>query len=452
MKLTAKLIEEISINTRCDTTCDEGYDGVYTDSREVGNNRLFIPLIGEKFDGHNFIQQAIENGAKAALWQKDKKIPSLPENFQLYFVEDTLTSLQALAKKYLQKVNPIVIGVTGSNGKTTTKDIASSIFSMKYKTYKTQGNFNNHIGLPLTILQMPVDCELLILEMGMNHFGEISLLSNISEPNYCIITNIGESHIENLGNREGIAKAKMEIITGMKKDGKLFFDGDEPLLKPYRKQNVVTCGYKSDSDVKITNMTSNENGFTFTINDKPYVFELPLLGRHNLKNASYVIACAKELGFTHEEINQGLKAISITKMRFEKIAGKNGSLIINDAYNASPTSMKAAIETVKELNHFQQKILVLGDMYELGSDEEQLHRSVSHTIRSPITHLFAVGQKGKWIGEQLKEINSSIKVEIILEKENVATKIIPLLNKETVVLIKASRGHKLETVVDALRL
>lgn len=451
MTIPAKLVEEISIKKRGVTSDESYYPGVYTDSREEGHGRLFIPLVGEKFDGHDFIGEAVKKGAKAALWQIDKPIPSVPESFQLYFVRDTLSSLQELAKKYLRFVNPIVIGITGSNGKTTTKDITYSLCSQKFKTHKTEGNFNNHIGLPLTILQMTCDCEVLILEMGMNHFGEISFLSKLSEPDYCIITNIGEAHIENLGSREGIAKAKMEIKDGMKKEGKLFIDGDEPLLLPYRHENCETCGFSEENDWQITDAVSTENGFTFKINHEEAVLNLPLLGKHNLKNASLAIALAKTLGLSDEQIQQGLTNLKLTKMRLEKICGKNGSLIINDAYNASPTSMKAAIATVKELKNYNQKILVLGDMYELGKEEERLHREVAQEITEPITHLFAVGNKGKWIGDELKKMDRPIIVEIVDDKEKVAEKIIPLLNKETVVLVKASRGHQLETVVHALQ-
>ena len=215
---------------------------IMTDSRERVDNGLFIPIIGERFDAHQFIEQAIENGAVAALWDRKKEIPStIPESFVFFFVDDTAQALQQLAKKYRQDVNPIVIGITGSNGKTTTKDLVSSVLATKYRTHRTVGNFNNEIGMPLTILQMKDDTEVLVVEMGMSDFGEIDRLTNIAQPDYAIITNIGESHIEHLGSREGIAKAKLEITNGLKRDGKLLIDGDEKLLDICKeKKNVIS--------------------------------------------------------------------------------------------------------------------------------------------------------------------------------------------------------------------
>lgn len=452
MKISTKLVESISTNQRITNTVHEGYAAVHTDSRKPMNDGLFVPLVGDRFDGHDFLLKAIEQGATAALWQKGRKLPTeLPTTFQVYEVHDTLAGLQQLSKVYLKEVNPIVVGVTGSNGKTTTKDILSSVLSQRFKTYKTQGNFNNHIGLPLTILQMESDCELIILEMGMNHFNEISLLSKLAEPDYTIVTNIGESHIENLGSREGIAKAKMEILDGLKSKGKAFIDGDEPLLKKYYDKNVITCGYENTNQVQISSYQADESGYRFLINEEDFSYRIPLLGKHNVKNAAYAIALASELNFSSEDINIGLGQIALTTMRLEKLRGKNGALIINDAYNASPTSMKAGIEALKELQGYRERILILGDMYELGANEEDLHRSVAEVISSPITHVFAIGEKGKWIGEELqKQDKQNIKIEMIIDKTMAAKKIEPLLNKNCALLIKASRGHKLETIVEEL--
>lgn len=222
MSIAHHLIKSISTHLRLTEDVNALFSSVSIDTRSLQEGALYVPISGERFDGHQFIEKAIEEGAQASIWQKDIPVPaSLPAEFQLYFVEDTLLALQKLAKLYRKEVNPKVIGVTGSNGKTTVKDMLASILSYAGTTYKTQGNYNNHIGLPLTILGMPADCQFLILEMGMSGFGEIHLLSTLSEPDAAIITNIGESHMEQLGSREGIAKAKAEIRDGLVAGGML---------------------------------------------------------------------------------------------------------------------------------------------------------------------------------------------------------------------------------------
>ncbi|WP_216830875.1 UDP-N-acetylmuramoyl-tripeptide--D-alanyl-D-alanine ligase [Alkalihalobacterium elongatum] len=451
MKLLGKLVEEVSDGVRKENI-NMSFTGVYTDSRKPMANGLFIPIVGERFDGHDFLHSAIEKGATASLWQQDKSIPdNLPEDFQLFFVQETLQALQQLAKKYLAFIDPIVVGVTGSNGKTTTKDILDAVLSTSFKTYKTQGNYNNHIGLPLTILGMENDCELLILEMGMSDFGEIELLSNIGEPHFAVVTNIGESHIEQLGSREGIAQAKMEIISGLRDTGKVFVDGDEPLLTPFYRENVSTCGFADTCDTQITDVSSSEYGFTFTLRGQETIYELPLLGRHNIKNATYAIMVGRKLGLTEKSIQSGLKQVNLTGMRLERLQGSNGSTIINDAYNSSPTSMKAAIQAVKELPDFSKRVLILGDMYELGPDEKQLHHSVASAIEKPITHLFTVGEKGQWILDAFNEKNDhTLIVQSFLNKDDVIDSTKRLLDNETIVLIKASRGLQLETITKHL--
>lgn len=452
MKVKDLLVEKIALHKKNDVALDQGYENVYTDSRQEVNNGLFVPIVGERFDGHDFVHQASKNGASGALWQKDKQVPvGLPADFQLYFVEDTLKGLQQLAHLFRKEINPIVIGVTGSNGKTTTKDLVETVLQSSYITFKTQGNFNNHIGLPLTILSMPADCEVLILEMGMNHFHEISLLSKIAEPDFAIVTNIGESHIEQLGSREGIAKAKMEIVDGLRPGGKIIVDGDEPLLEQYMTNDTILCGYSTKNDVQITSIKGSTEGFRFTLNNGDTEYQLPLLGRHNVKNATLALTIARELGVQEERLYNGLKAVRLTGMRLEKQIGKNKALIINDAYNASPTSMIAAIHSVMDLSLYEKKVLILGDMYELGREEEALHRKVASVIQPPITHVFTVGEKGAWIGDELNQLyHNSMEVEVVLKKEDLLNKVIPLLSEKTVVLIKASRGMKLETVVKEL--
>ncbi|MBA2174267.1 UDP-N-acetylmuramoyl-tripeptide--D-alanyl-D-alanine ligase [Halobacillus locisalis] len=421
---------------------------IMTDTRKKAKQSLFIPIIGQSFDAHAFIGEAIRQGATAALWQKDKELPSLvPTDFPVFFVEDTTKALQDLAHFYLRKINPIVVGVTGSNGKTTTKDMVAAVLNKKYRTHKTQGNFNNHIGLPLTVLSMDTKTEALVLEMGMDHAGEISVLSRLAEPGYAIITNIGESHIENLGSREAIAAAKLEITEGL--DGSCIIDGDEPLLqKAKEKEYSISCGFgESCAYVAVVQQLTDEET-VFKVNGELY--KLPMAGRHNVKNASYVIALAQKLGLTKEQIQQGFLEIEVSGMRFEKHTGKEGALIINDAYNASPTSMKAVIEIIRHLTSKSKKVLVLGDMFELGEHSEQLHASVAEAINEDIDVIYTIGEHSRAISDAVKAKALGIETKHFTEKESLSHQIQSILTEETVVLIKASRGMKLEELLDEL--
>ncbi|WP_371809563.1 UDP-N-acetylmuramoyl-tripeptide--D-alanyl-D-alanine ligase [Halobacillus sp. Marseille-Q1614] len=422
---------------------------VMTDTRKEKKQSLFIPLAGENFDAHLFLMDAIKNGAVAALWQKGRELPkAVPTEFPVFFVEDTLQALQETSSFYLKKVNPAVIGVTGSNGKTTTKDLVASVLQVKYRTHKTAGNFNNHIGLPLTILAMPEDTEVAVLEMGMSQAGEISLLSNLARPSYAIITNIGESHIEYLGSREGIAKAKLEILDGWQ-EGAFIFDGDEELLKEYhQKTNAISSGFNSSCRQVIEKIDEQDDDCYFTINQIRY--HLPLSGKHNVKNASYAIALALKLGLTTEEIQKGLKQLELSGMRYEKLEGMHGSLIINDAYNASPTSMKAVIEVILRLKSKQHKVLVLGDMFELGSFSDRLHAGVASAITEDIDAVYTIGEHAAKISEAVQKSQPGIQSRHFTDKQSLSAQVQSDLTPDTVVLIKASRGMKLEELIKDL--
>lgn len=421
---------------------------IMTDTRKKAKQSLFVPIIGESFDAHDFIKQAIEQGATASLWQKDKDLPKLvPTDFPIFFVEDTTTALQQLAKFYLKKVEPIVIGVTGSNGKTTTKDMVAAVLSTQFNTHKTQGNFNNHLGLPLTIMSMESDTEAIVLEMGMDRAGEIALLSRLAEPDYAIITNIGESHIENFGSREGIAKAKLEIREGLKKE--CIMDGDEPLLQDALKEgHTIACGFTKDAEYIAEVIELLDEETTFTVNNDEY--QLPMAGRHNVKNAAFVIALAEKLGISKENIQKGFQQIEVSAMRFEKHEGKQGSLLINDAYNASPTSMKAVIEIIRHLTSKSRKVLVLGDMFELGEKSEELHASVAEVIDGEIDTVFTVGNHSKRISDAVKAKDLEIETAHFTDKNVLSHHIQSILTKDTVVLVKASRGMKLEELLENL--
>ncbi|OZM58504.1 UDP-N-acetylmuramoylalanyl-D-glutamate--2,6-diaminopimelate ligase [Lottiidibacillus patelloidae] len=420
---------------------------VATDTRKPMEKALFIPIVGERFNGHDYLKEAIHQGAVAALWQKDIPIPKfIPTLFPMILVDDTTKATQQLASYLLEKQKPIVVGVTGSNGKTTTKDLLDAVLSEKYTTHKTVGNFNNHLGLPFTVLNMPKECNCIILEMGMDKFGEIQLLSEIAKPDFAIITNIGESHIENLGSREGIAKAKLEITEGLKENGLLIVDGDEPLLRNAYAGETIYCGYKQGNTYELMVKKTDERGISFTCNHQEYI--IPMLGEHNVKNTSLVIALADKLGLSREDIQRGLNKVKVTAMRLQVLPGKNGSLIINDAYNASPTSMKAAVQTLKQLKDYDRKIAVLGDMYELGHDEENLHRSVAEVIEPPVTDVFTVGEKGRWIASELMDKSKNINIVHFPTKEEAIEELNKTLSPQTVILFKASRGLKLETLAE----
>lgn len=423
-------------------------DEVTTDSRVQTNHALFIPLIGENFDGHDHVRQAIDHGAEAVIWKKDKPLPAfITSDFPVFYVDDTLVALQELAHEYRNEINPIVVGITGSNGKTTTKDLVASIVQTTYQTHFTDGNFNNHIGLPLTILGMPRVTEVLILEMGMSDRKEIERLAEIAKPDYAIITNIGESHIEFLGSRQAIAEAKLEILQGLKKDGILIIDGDEELLELIRHdKHVITCGFNVYNDVIIeqVEMDSSQTNFTLA-NDANYT--VPLLGKHHAQNATYAISLGKQLAITEQMIKKGLLNLKSTGMRFELLCGDHGVTIVNDAYNASPTSMRAAIEVIKQMIGYDHKVLILGDIYELGEQSEVLHRSIAKAIEEPITAVFTYGEHAKYIIEEVKKHQPKILCEHFNSSKALLKALQPYLNDRSILLFKASRGMKLEEIV-----
>lgn len=452
MLFTFNWLSSVFSNVKGKMDGDKEVKSFFTDSRIVSEDALFIPLVGEKFDGHEFIMQALENGAIASLWDKSKKLPEgFPEDFLIFYVDDTTKALQHLASCYRDEVNPIVVGITGSNGKTTTKDIVAAIAKEKYKTHYTDGNFNNEFGLPFTILSMERDTEMLVLEMGMSSFGEIELLSNIAKPDFAIITNIGESHIEYLGSREGIAKAKLEIMSGLKKQGKLIIDGDEALLSHVHKnENVLKVGFGENNDFIITNIELLRTETSFTGSDG-IAYSVSLLGAHNAKNAGFGIALGELIGIEKDKIQHALKSLTLTGMRLEMLTGKNGVSIINDAYNASPTSMMAAIQVVQKMNGFSNKVLVLGDIYELGTDSKSLHETVSDVVNGSTSYIYTVGEDSFVIGRKVKKKYPEMVVKHFSKKEDVLKELMQHLNPDTLILFKASRGMKLESIIEEVK-
>ncbi len=446
-------LAECQLNEK--TAKDIVITGVSTDSRTIKRGNLFIPLIGERFDGHDFVYTAVKNGASVALWQKDKVVPDdllIPA----IKVPNTLTALQQLAKCYREKIDPIVVGITGSNGKTTTKDLTASVLSTKYSVHKTSGNLNNHIGVPLTLLTMPEDTQVAVIEMGMSNPGEIEILSKLAQPDIAVITNIGESHLEYLQTRKNVAKAKLEIIHGLNPKGLLILNGDEDLLRLLldEKRNIfeiIWVGKESNNQVYPVEINRSEREDThFIVNDQcSYV--LPLLGTHNIINALMAIQVANRLDLTDQEIKIGLADPMMTGMRLEKMIAKNGSIILNDAYNASPTSMEASIHLLATFQEYK-KVAVLGDMLELGEHAKAYHEKIgSICANAKLDLLITTGSYGKWIVEGAT--NSGMKEGMVYyfeELNQIPTFILQQSNADTIVLIKGSRGVHLEKVVKEL--
>jgi len=451
MLFTARWLSALFKESRVNTEKEIEIVEVSTDSRKKMNRALFVPIIGENFDGHDYVLQAVEQGAAAVLWDKKKELPAeLPEDFPVYFTDNTITALQQVAEKYRMEIDPLVIGITGSNGKTTTKDMVRAVVETTYRTHYTKGNLNNHIGLPLTILSMKRDTEVLVLEMGMNQFGEIDILSRLAKPDYAIITNIGESHIEFLGSRKGIAKAKLEILHGLHENGQIIIDGDEKLLaKLHEQNNVITCGYHNTNNKVIEIISMEYNRTDFKIGSSA-LYTIPLLGRHHVHNASFAISLGELLKISQENIQQALKKLSRTSMRFEMLKGANGVSIINDAYNASPTSMKAAIEVVKQMDGFHHKILVLGDILELGAHAEEMHRSIAESITVPITAVFTYGDQAGFISESVVTDNGDIYTRHFTSKEALIQELKNYLQENALLLFKASRGLQFEKLIEEL--
>ena len=420
---------------------------VVIDSRIVKEGDLFIPLRGENSNGHQYVRQAIEDGAVASLWLKDE--PNPPTDLPLIFVEDSELALQQLARAYREEINPVVIGVTGSNGKTSTKDLITATLQPYFKVQKTEGNFNNELGLPLTILNLDEDVEVAVLEMGMSGFGEISFLSKMAKPRFTVITNIGEAHMEALGSREGIARAKFEIIDGLQ-DGVLFYDGDEPLLQPLVEQTDVRAesfGYRERNRHHLVAVEQLEGGTAFRVEGTIHGdFEMNIYGEYQAKNALPALAIGHALGLSIEQMQSALKTAKLTAMRMEPVYLETGALVLNDAYNAAPTSMKAALNFLANYHHREKKWLILGDMLELGEEELTYHADLQEAVKMvKPERVYLVGERMKALAEALLKMCDA---EIVhtLEKDSLKG-LFSESTREHVILLKGSRGMALETLL-----
>ena len=451
MKRTLKEIANW-LTIDCEEFGDAVITGVSIDTRTISPGDLFIPFRGEALNGHKFVEQAFEKGASASFWLKDE--PNPPKNRPLLFVEDAELALQQMARMYRQTHKAKFIGITGSNGKTSSKDIVTSMLSPFYKVQKTMGNFNNQLGLPITILNLDEDTEIAVLEMGMSGFGEIEFLTKLATPHFAVITNIGEAHMQDLGSREGIAKAKFEIVQGLMGEGQLFYDGDEPLLIDLVNQHTdlhaLSFGFNSNNALVAASIETTEKGSQFIVSGQlnGELF-IPILGKHQVKNTLSAMLVGKALGLDEKQIRQGLAQATLTDMRMQLVPTESGVLFINDAYNAAPTSMMAAISFLQSTNLRSDKWLVLGDMLELGKNEKQFHEQIAQVIdESKTSKVLLFGPRMKWLYEKLKDrFLPSHLIYIDDDYGKIVEEIRLHGSVDTVILLKGSRGMKLETIL-----
>ena len=429
-------------------------NNISIDSRKAKLGDVFIAIIGENLDGHKFMQSALDNGCKTFIKNRSNSIKFESSDINLIEVDDTTIALGDIAKYYKEKFVIPYIGVTGSVGKTTTKDMIYAAISNNFDTLKNEGNFNNHIGVPLTLFNLNKKHECAIIEMGMSNFNEIEYLANIVNPKIGVISNIGLSHIENLGSQDGILKAKLEITTNFDENNILIVNGDDEYLSKVCKEdcnyNLKTFGFNSNNDVYCTEYIMSEDSINFKciIGGKEEAIFIPTVGKHNIYNAMAAILVGLTLGMELEDIKLGLRGFTASKMRLD-IFKKNDLTIINDAYNASPDSMKAALDILGRYE--KRRVAILGDMFEMGEHSEYGHRLVGESSINNVDILITIGDMSKFIGDEAKKLGlDNNNIHHFENKELAIESLNNLINKDDVVLVKASRGMKLEQIVEYL--
>ncbi|MCX0387860.1 UDP-N-acetylmuramoyl-tripeptide--D-alanyl-D-alanine ligase [Clostridium perfringens] len=422
---------------------------VSTDTRKIEEGTMFIALKGENFNGNNYVLEAFNKGAKIAIVDEVKcDLNELKEDVALIKVQNTGRALMDLAKFYREKLGLKVVGITGSAGKTSTKDLVAAVLSDKYKVFKTKGNFNNEIGLPLMILELDSTYDVAILEMGMRGLGQIKELAEIASPDLGIITNIGISHIEILKTRENILKAKMEIATFFDKNNTLVVCGNDDFLGslPSAEYKIVKTGVGENFKIGAKNIALEELSSKFTVYDgeKEEEFSLDMPGEHNISNLMLGIAIAKELGVSFEEMKRGLNNIEATSMRLELIK-KDGFSILNDCYNSSPVAVKSAIDVMKNIEG-KRRIAVLGTMRELGDKSEEAHEEIGkYAKENGIEKVLCFGDFSENIKEGYGE-----GCTVYENKEELIKDLLNIICDGDIILVKASRSLKFEEITKAL--
>lgn len=428
------------------------------DTREIKKGDIYLGIKGQRVNGSVFYKQALDNGANGCILQDIEINEEYIEKYKNKFiviVDNVVEAIQKLAKYKRSLYNIPVIGITGSVGKTSTKDLIASVLSTEFNVLKTEGNYNNEIGLPLTILRLK-EHNAMVLEMGMSAFGEISLLTDIAKPTTAVITIIGSSHIGELGSRENILKAKLEILEGLNENGSLIINNDNDLLNIWNKDNKdkhkhITYAIENKSDLNANNVKILDNSSTFEIelNETKYKIEVPVGGKHFVYNSLAAIAVGLEYNISIENIIKGIKTFSLTKRRMEILQTKDNVTIINDSYNASYESIKAALEYLKSTKA-NRKIAVLGDVLELGDFSKQMHENIGkEVIKNNVDILITVGTEAQNINNIVKGKN--IEEYSFETNEEAIKKLKEIAKPKDIILVKASNGMHFEKIVDAIK-
>lgn len=427
---------------------------IVIDSRKANKDNAFVAIIGENLDGHNFINLAIDQGCKTIIKNKNNNVDIDNREVNVIEVENTEIALGDIARFYKEKFEIPFIAVTGSVGKTTTRDMVYSTISTKYNSLKNVGNLNNQFGVPLTLFNLNKEHEAAIIEMGMSNFNEIEYLSNIVKPQIGIISNIGYSHVEHLGSREGIFKAKMEIATNFDESSLLIVNGDDDYLKTLKSKNLVynlkTFGFEKDNDIYCDSYEIMDDSINFVavINGQKEEFFIPTVGKHNIYNAMAAILVGINLNMTLDEIKSGLKNFQCTKNRLD-IIKTNNITIIDSVYNAGIDSMNATLSILGRYNN--RRVAILGDMFEMGDYAEFAHRQVGKFAANNMDVMVAIGKDAEYIVKEL--IETGVNPENLYHfntKEEAIDRLDNIIKENDVVLVKASRGMHLEKVVEYL--
>lgn len=430
---------------------DENYEitNFSIDSRTTKEGDLFIPIVGEKVDSHRFIENALQNGGATLTQRHREKEGTNP----WIYVEDTMQALQKIAKWYREKMTFPVVAVTGSVGKTTTREMVTRALEAGFHVFHTEGNYNSQIGVPLTIARMTGEEDVAVLEAGMSEFGEMARLEPMIAPNYVVFTNIGVAHIENLGSRENICKEKMELAKNLSEDGVVFLNGDDPILMSHRDDfscKVVTYGTNETCDYYAKDIRNEQGQMKFTCVRRGEEFEIVLdvLGNHNVLNSLAAFGVAEELGLTMEQVKHQFEQFEGTRQKIYQCAEYT---VIDDTYNASPDSMLASLDVLSQMACDGKKIAVLGDMLELGEKSEEYHRALGKAKWvQMVQEVYTFGKESKCILEEVKKNNSFILGEHFEDREQLIEYLKLKLEKGDCILLKGSNGMRLSEVVKEL--